>query len=58
MQKNKTIKWGIIELGNIAHKFANELQLANGAELVAVASRSKENAETFANMYLRNLPHF
>ena len=51
MPKNKTIKWGIIGLGNIAHKFANELQLVNGAELVAVASRSKENAETFANMH-------
>lgn len=51
MQTIKSIKWGIVGLGNIAHKFANELHLVDRAELVAVASRNKEKAETFAHMY-------
>lgn len=51
MKEKLTIKWGIIGLGNIAHKFAKDLQLVNNTELVAVASRNKENAETFAKMY-------
>lgn len=51
MKKAPTIKWGIIGLGRIAHQFAKELQLVNGTELVAVASRSKENAESFAKNY-------
>jgi predicted dehydrogenase len=51
MKDQHTIKWGIIGLGNIAHQFAKELQLVEGAELVAVASRSKDNAVTFAASY-------
>lgn len=51
MKSQLTIKWGIIGLGNIAHQFAKELQLVQGAELVAVASRSKDNAVAFAATY-------
>ncbi|MDD7913148.1 Gfo/Idh/MocA family protein [Polaribacter ponticola] len=46
--ENKTIKWGIIGLGKIANKFATDLATIENATLVAVASRSKENAIEFA----------
>ena len=49
--KNKTIKWGIIGLGNIAHKFATDLLTIEGAELYAVASRFQEKADAFAKQY-------
>lgn len=51
MKDKNIINWGIIGLGNIAHLFAKELQLVQGAQLVAVASRSKENAVAFAATY-------
>jgi predicted dehydrogenase len=41
------IKWGIIGCGNIANKFASDLSLIKEADLVAVASRSSEKAESF-----------
>jgi predicted dehydrogenase len=44
----RKIKWGILGLGKIAGKFANGLTEVKGAELYAVASRSKTKAETFA----------
>lgn len=47
----KTIKWGIIGLGKIANKFATDLATIEYAELVAVASRSQENADDFAKKY-------
>ena len=40
--QDKTINWGIIGLGNIAHKFAQDLLTIKGAQLYAVASRSQE----------------
>ncbi|WP_405606120.1 Gfo/Idh/MocA family protein [Polaribacter sp. Asnod1-A03] len=49
--KKKTIKWGIIGPGKIANKFAKDLATLENAELVAVASRSKEKAVDFANKY-------
>lgn len=48
---SKKIKWGIIGLGKIAHKFAGDLLLSDDAELLAVASRSKDKAKSFANKY-------
>ena len=47
----KSYKWGIIGLGKIAHKFAEDLQKVEGAELYAVASRSLEKAEEFAEKF-------
>ena len=45
------IKWGIIGLGNIAHKFAHDLNLHEGVTLYAVASRNKDKALEFKEKY-------
>ena len=47
----KSINWGIIGLGNIAYQFAKDLLLVEGAKLAAVASRSQEKANAFAQTY-------
>ncbi|MFD1614040.1 Gfo/Idh/MocA family protein [Gelatiniphilus marinus] len=47
----KTINWGIIGLGNIANKFAQDLLTVENAKLYAVASRSKDKANAFAEKY-------
>lgn len=47
----KTIRWGIVGLGRIAHKFAKDLMTVEGCELYAVASRSQEKADVFASEY-------
>ena len=44
---NKKIKWGIAGLGNIAKKFASDLNLVPEAQLVAVASSDIHRAEIF-----------
>ena len=46
-----TLNWGIIAPGRVAHRFAQDLSLTDGARLYAVASRSQERAKTFADMY-------
>jgi predicted dehydrogenase len=45
------VKWGIIGPGKIAHKFVADLQLLEGTEVCAVASRSSERAAEFAKQY-------
>jgi predicted dehydrogenase len=50
----KTIRWGILGLGKIAHSFTKDLLLVEGAKLAAVASRSADKAATFAKEY--NVP--
>ncbi len=45
------IRWGIVGLGNIAHKFAQDLQLVDDGELYAVASRSMSKAQEFSDTY-------
>ena len=47
----KTIRWGILACGRIAKKFAADLNLVEGAELVAVASRDIEKAIVFAEEF-------
>ncbi len=51
---NKKIRFGIVGTGTIAHRFANAIKNVDNAELVAVASRTKENAEKFGNEF--NIP--
>ncbi|SCG57263.1 Gfo/Idh/MocA family protein [Micromonospora coxensis] len=41
-------RWGILATGHIAGRFAEDLRLVPGAELVAVGSRTPESAERFA----------
>jgi len=48
------IKWGIISTGHISGKFAEALEILPEAKLVAVASRTQENANDFAQRY--NIP--
>lgn len=48
----KTIKWGILSTGTIAHNFAKTVrQMPDEMELYAVASRSAESAEAFGEAY-------
>ena len=49
--KNKIINWGILGLGAIADKFANDLLTIKDAKLYAVASRSQEKANVFASKF-------
>ncbi|MEL7377820.1 MAG: Gfo/Idh/MocA family oxidoreductase, partial [Bacteroidota bacterium] len=44
-------RWGILGLGKIAHKFAEDLKTISGAQLQAVGSRSKGRAEEFAQTH-------
>ncbi|WP_040948250.1 Gfo/Idh/MocA family protein [Gorillibacterium massiliense] len=45
----KKINWGIMGPGSISSTFAKDLVYADGAELIAVASRSSEKAKQFAD---------
>lgn len=45
------IRWGIVGLGRIAHKFVKDLALVHDAEIRAVASRDLENAHLFSLAY-------
>ncbi|MFJ8688474.1 Gfo/Idh/MocA family protein [Micromonospora wenchangensis] len=44
-------RWGILSTGNIAGRFAEDLRLVPGAELVAVGSRTLGSAEEFAGRH-------
>ena len=45
------VRFGIVGTGTIAHRFAEAIKNTEGAELVAVASRTKENADKFAEEF-------
>ena len=45
------IRWGILACGRIAKKFASDLKLVEGAELIAVASRDKQKAIDFTSEF-------
>jgi predicted dehydrogenase len=49
------IRWGILGAGKIARKFASDLALVEGSELVAVGSRDKQKAQDFAKDF--KIPH-
>ena len=51
---DEKIKWGIISTGHISGKFAEALEILPDAELVAVASRTQESANKFAQEH--NIP--
>ena len=51
MNDQLKIKWGIVGLGKIAHKFAKELLLVDDAQIVSVASRDIDKARKFAVEY-------
>jgi predicted dehydrogenase len=48
---SEKIAWGIVGLGNIASKFAADLQLLPDGELVGVASRDRSKSERFASEF-------
>lgn len=48
---NQFIRWGILGPGAISRRFAAGLRATEGAQLVAVGSRSGERAEAFANEF-------
>lgn len=48
---DKIYNWGIIAPGKIAHQFAQDLAKLDGARLSAVASRSQQRADAFAQQY-------
>ncbi|MGP0031618.1 MAG: Gfo/Idh/MocA family protein [Acidimicrobiales bacterium] len=45
------IRWGVVGPGAIAGGFADAMQLVEGGEIVAVASRSAERAEAFGDRF-------
>ena len=45
------VKWGILGLGKIAHKFASDLILVEGCQLTAVASSNLNRAGAFAKKF-------
>jgi len=53
----KTINWGILSTGNIAHSFARDFQYSEGGIIKAVASRTVENATAFARKYKIEKPY-
>lgn len=48
---SRKYNWGIIGLGNIAHKFAEDLLLVKDANLCGVASRNIEKAKSFGDFF-------
>jgi len=47
----KTLKWGILGLGNIANYFSEDLKLVEGNVIQAAASRSMKKAAAFGRRY-------
>lgn len=54
----RIIRWGILGAGRIARKFASDLQLVEGAVLIAVGSRTKQSADEFADEFPVKYRHY
>ena len=50
----KTVRWGVLGTGGIAHQFATALMDTPGAVLAAVGSRSVASAERFGSEFARD----
>jgi predicted dehydrogenase len=50
-EMSDTIKWGVLGTGYAARQFAEGLRFVQGSKLVAVGSRSVENAERFTHEF-------
>ncbi|CAM5348654.1 Gfo/Idh/MocA family protein [Streptomyces narbonensis] len=48
---SRTVRWGILATGGIAERFTTDLLTLDGAEVVAVASRTEASAKTFADRF-------
>jgi predicted dehydrogenase len=48
---NREIRWGVVGPGRIAEKVVEDFAVVDGARAVAVASRSLDRAEAFANKH-------
>ncbi len=55
MSEIRTIRWGIIGTGVIAHRFAEACKRTPNAELAAVASRTADGAKRFGDEF--DIPH-
>ncbi|MEU0402402.1 Gfo/Idh/MocA family oxidoreductase [Streptomyces sp. NPDC006197] len=51
MDANRTVRWGILATGGIAERFTTDLTTLDGAEVVAVASRTEASAKAFADRF-------
>ena len=54
---SQTIRWGILGLGNIARKFAQDLSFVPEAQLTAVASREIGKAKAFVKTITQDPEH-
>lgn len=52
--QNKKIQWGIVSAGRIAGQFCQDMAFVNNGELAAVAARSLDDAQQFADKF--NIP--
>ena len=48
-EAKQNVRWGILSTANIATKVARAINLADGAELTAIASRTEERAKSWAS---------
>jgi len=53
----KSVRWGIVGPGRIAHQFAQDITKVDNASLVAVAARQGERARNFAETYRVTTAH-
>lgn len=52
----KTIKWGIVSAGRIAHQFCQDMAFVENGQLQGIAARQLDSAKAFAEQY--DIPSF